>query len=68
MKAVSSKKCERCSREAHLLEQCGQCDKKVCHDCEKSSKISRKVMKGVRHVICKSCWTSPKKRTAFKAA
>jgi hypothetical protein len=51
-----------------LLEQCGQCKKKVCHDCEKSSKLSRRRVKGERHVICKTCWGTPAKRTAYKAA
>lgn len=51
-----------------MLEVCGQCKKKVCHDCEKSSKLSRKLVKGARHIICKSCWTSTKSRTAYKAA
>ena len=68
VKPVSSKKCEKCGREAHLLEQCGQCKRRVCHDCVKSSKLSRQIVKGARHVICKPCWTSPAKRTAFKAA
>ncbi|MFA5246294.1 MAG: hypothetical protein WC408_00200 [Candidatus Micrarchaeia archaeon] len=51
-----------------MLEICGQCKRKVCHACEKSSKLSRKRVKGERHIICKNCWTSPSKRTAFKAA
>jgi hypothetical protein len=68
VKPVSSKKCEKCGREAHLLEQCGQCKRKVCHDCEKSSKLSRRRVKGERHVICKTCWGTHSKRTAFKAA
>jgi hypothetical protein len=68
VKAVVPKKCERCGREAHQLEDCGGCKKRVCHACEKSSKISRKITKGLRHVICKGCWSAPKRRTAFKAA
>ena len=68
VKAVVSRKCEKCAREAHQLEKCGQCARMVCHACEKSSKISRKFSKGIRHVICKTCWSTPKKRTAYKAA
>ncbi|MFA6329151.1 MAG: hypothetical protein WCX64_00510 [Candidatus Micrarchaeia archaeon] len=68
VRPVSSKKCEKCGREAHLLEECGQCKRKVCHACEKSSKLSRRRVKGERHVICKTCWGTPSKRTAYKAA
>ncbi|MFA6049383.1 MAG: hypothetical protein WC792_05570 [Candidatus Micrarchaeia archaeon] len=67
MKAKTVSKCERCSKDAHLLEVCFTCGKKVCHNCEKSSRLSRKVQKGERKVICKGCWTTPSKRTKYKA-
>ena len=68
VRPVAPKKCEKCGREAHLLEACDQCKRKVCHDCVKSSKLSRKIVKGARHIICKTCWGTHAKRTAYKAA
>jgi hypothetical protein len=56
--------CERCGKEAYLLEQCEYCNRKVCVACEKSAK---KVSRIKRIVICKSCWSDMKKRGAFKS-
>ncbi len=67
MKARNITKCERCGKEAHLIEPCHTCGKKVCHDCEKSSRLSRKIQKGQRLVICTGCWGTPSKRTKYNA-
>ncbi len=55
--------CERCRQESHMVEQCNYCGKKIDNRCMKSS---RRIRKTIRLVICKSCWSNMKKRSAFK--
>ncbi|MGB9577393.1 MAG: hypothetical protein ACP5O3_00175 [Candidatus Micrarchaeia archaeon] len=57
-------KCERCGSDAHVIEACDYCGRKVCRACIKSS---RTVAKTIRRVICKDCWTNTKKRKEFKS-
>jgi len=55
--------CERCKNEVFKYEMCNYCGKKLCYNCIKSSQRPTKTS---RLVICKNCWSSMKKRTAFK--
>ena len=57
-------KCERCGLDAHSMEPCDYCGKKVCRACAKSS---RTVAKTIRRVICKDCWSNIPKRRKFKS-
>jgi len=57
--------CERCGRQAYLLENCMTCSKAVCRACEKSA---QRIGKTKRLVICGTCWSDLAKRGRFKSA
>jgi late competence protein required for DNA uptake (superfamily II DNA/RNA helicase) len=55
--------CERCKNEVFKYEACNYCGRKLCYSCIKSSQRPQKT---TRLVICKDCWSSMRKRSAFK--
>ncbi|MEM0475512.1 MAG: hypothetical protein QW343_01835 [Candidatus Norongarragalinales archaeon] len=64
-KHKESSKCDRCGKPHYYFEPCDYCGERVCRQCQKSSKNASKTR---RLVICKSCWTSSRKRKEFLAA
>lgn len=65
MKKKTEMKCERCVKEAHIIEPCDYCSRKICRQCVKSSARESKTK---RNVICKDCWGNIPKRRAYKSA
>ena len=55
--------CERCKKEIFKYEECNYCKRKICHNC---MKVSQKVSKIQRLVMCKDCWGNIEKRTKFR--
>ncbi|NYZ74734.1 hypothetical protein H0O03_00520 [Candidatus Micrarchaeota archaeon] len=57
-------KCQRCGKEAHMVEPCDYCNRIACRSCIKST---RTVAKTIRRAICKDCWTKIPLRKKFKS-